>query len=478
MFVPTPQYDRSQLTIGIVHCGVGNFHRAHQAWYLDRLMNAGLAHDWAICGVGLMPTDAHMRDVMTTQDGLYTLVLKHPDGRLEPRVLGSIVDYLFAPDDPDAVLQRLTHPHTRIVSLTITEGGYNIDHTTGEFNLDNAGVQHDLAHPHSPTTVFGFVTEALQRRRAAGHAPFTVMSCDNMQGNGTVARRSFLAFAAARDSELASWMSTNVAFPNSMVDRITPATTQADRDLVHNRWQIPDAWPVTAEPFAQWVLEDTFPAGRPPYEDADVQVVADVEPYELMKLRLLNASHQAMAYFGTLMGYEYAHEAASDPLIRSLLQRYMHDEAMPTLEPVAGVDLNEYMATLLERFANPAVADTLTRLCTDASDRIPTFLLPVIRDCLDAGLPVTFAAAVVASWAHYCEGVTDMGEAITITDSRAADLQAAASESRNDPRAFVRQHDIFGDLGAQPDFADTFTAVLQTIRQAGARGALQQLVGT
>nr|WP_233580025.1 mannitol dehydrogenase family protein [Frondihabitans sp. PhB188] len=474
--VPTPTYDRAAVTTGIVHFGLGNFHRAHQAMYVDRLMEAGGALDWGITGVGVMPRDAEMRDVLAAQDHLYTLVLKHPDGSLEPRVVGSIHDFLYAPDDPEAVLALMSAPSTRIVSLTVTEGGYNIDHVTGEFVLDAPAIAADLADGAVPATMFGFVTEALRRRRDAGVEPFTVMSCDNIQGNGDTARQTIVAFATAKAQELGAWIEATVAFPNSMVDRITPVTFDADRDLVRDEFGIDDAWPVVAEPFEQWVLEDHFTLGRPPYEEAGVQVVDDVVPYELMKLRLLNASHQAMAYFGILSGHAYAHEATADPLIRELLRRYMDEEGTPTLEPVPGIDLDAYKATLIDRFGNPAIRDTLARLAAESSDRIPKWLLPVVRANLDAGGDFLLSAAVVASWARYDEGVDEKGDPIDVVDQLREPLMAAAAGNRADDLAFLRNRDVFGDLVDDERFVAAYRATLATLHADGAQAALRTVL--
>jgi mannitol 2-dehydrogenase len=475
--VPTPTYDRSAVTPGIVHFGLGNFHRAHQAMYLDRLLERGEALDFGIVGVGVMPRDAEMRDVLAAQDHLYTLVLKHPDGTLEPRVIGSIIGFDYAPDDPEAVLALMSTPTTRIVSLTVTEGGYNIDHVTGEFVLDAPAIAADLEGGVVPTTMFGFVTEALRRRRDAGIAPFTVMSCDNIQGNGDTAKQTITAFATAKDAELGAWIEANVEFPNSMVDRITPVTTDADRALVRDRFGIDDAWPVVCEPFEQWVLEDSFTLGRPAYEEVGVQVVDDVVPYELMKLRLLNASHQTMAYFGTLAGYTYAHEATEDPRIATLLRRYMDDEGTPTLQPVPGIDLDDYKATLMERFGNPAIADTLARLAAESSDRIPKWLLPVVRSNLKAGRPVTLAAGVVASWARYDEGVDEHGSRIEVVDQLRDVLMPAAQQQMADPLAFLRNRDVFGDLVDDERFTEPYLEVLGNLHEVGAQGSLAHLLG-
>jgi mannitol 2-dehydrogenase len=473
--VPGPEYDRDEVAVGIVHLGVGGFHRAHQAMYLDRLMQQGKGLEWGICGVGVLPQDRRMAEAMAAQDCLYTLVVKHPDGHLEPRVIGSMVQYLLAPDDPEAVVERMAAPTTRIVSLTITEGGYNVNQVTGEFDAADEDVQHDLAARSAPRTAFGLVVAALVRRRERGVPPFTVMSCDNIQGNGDVARRMFGAYATLRDPELGQWLEQQVHFPNSMVDRITPVTSDADRELLEQRFGLRDAWPVVCEPFTQWVLEDSFAGDRPPLEDVGVQLVEDVEPYELMKLRLLNASHQALAYLGYLSGYRYAHEVCQDPLFVRFLLGYMDDEATPTLEPVPGVDLGDYKHTLIERFANPEVRDTLARLCAESSDRIPTWLVPVIRSQLARGGDIARSALVVASWARYAEGVDEQGAPIEVVDRRRDRVRAAAQRQRQDPAAFLADRELFGDLVDDTRFVEAYTAALASLHGRGARATLEAL---
>ncbi|MCI2238019.1 mannitol dehydrogenase family protein [Paenibacillus sp. TRM 82003] len=474
--VPVPTYDRSAVTPGIVHIGVGGFHRAHQAMYLDRLMNEGKALDWGIRGLGVLPHDARMKEVMDAQGGLYTLVLKHPDGTREPRVIGSILDFLHAPADPEAAVEAMADERIRVVSLTVTEGGYNIDAVTGEFVLDAPAVAADLAEGAAPGTTFGLVTEALRRRRERGVAPFTVMSCDNIQGNGHNARKVFVAFATAKDPKLGAWIGENVRFPNSMVDRITPVTTDADRTEVRERFGVEDAWPVVCEPFTQWVLEDDFVAGRPPYEDAGVQVVEDVEPYELMKLRLLNASHQALCYFGHLAGYRLVHEVAQDPLFARFLLAYMEREGTPTLPPVPGIDLDAYRRELISRFSNGEVRDTVARLCAESSDRIPKWLLPVVRDRLAHGGEFHRAAAVVASWARYAEGVDEDGDPIEVVDRLAGRLVATAQRNRTEPTAFIVDRSLFGGLVDDERFVAEYTATLASLHEKGSRATLESLV--
>jgi mannitol 2-dehydrogenase len=473
--MPVPSYDRAALTPGLVHVGVGGFHRAHQAMYHDRLMNAGRALAWGICGVGLLEGDRRMHDVLRAQDGLYTLVVKHPDGTYEPRVIGAIVEHLFAPADPDAVIERMAAQTTRIVSLTITEGGYNVDDSSGEFDAEDPGVVHDLRTPAAPRTAFGYVTEALRRRRERGLAPFTVMSCDNLEGNGHRARHAFTAFARLRDPALGEWIEREVRFPNGMVDRITPVTSDADREEVRARFGVEDGWPVVCEPFAQWVLEDAFSDGRPPYEDAGVQVVGDVEPYELMKLRLLNGAHQAIAYFAALCGHRFIHEAAQEPGFRAFVLAYLREEAAPTLPPVPGVDLEDYEETVIERFSNRQIRDTVARICAETSDRIPKFVLPVIRAQLARGGPVRRAAAVVASWARYAEGRDDQGAPIEVVDRLGDRLSANARRQREDPDAFIADRAVFGDLAADPRFAAAYRAALASLHERGARATLDAL---
>jgi mannitol 2-dehydrogenase len=492
--VPVPTYDRDALRVGIVHIGVGGFHRAHQAMYLDRLFAAGRDGDWALCGVGVLEADRAMGEVLHRQDELYTLVEKHADGSREPRVIGSMVEYLVAPDDPEAVLTRMTDPAVRIVSLTVTEGGYHVNAATGEFDASEASIAHDLSRAADapPTSAFGYLVEALRRRRAARDRPFTVMSCDNIAGNGDVAHRMITAFARLRDetlgTDLADWIEREVPFPNSMVDRITPRTTDEDRAELAGRSGVDDGWPVVCEPFCQWVLEDRFAdqgersdgtrrSSRPAFEEAGVQVVDDVEPYELMKLRLLNASHQALAYLGYLAGFRYAHEVAADDEFVAFVRGYMDAEATPTLLPVPGVDLDDYKATLLARFANPEIRDTLARLAAESSDRIPPWLVPVIRANLANGGEIERSALIVAAWARYAEGVDEDGGPIEVVDTgRAEERTATARRYPDEPLAFLADSSLFGDLVDDDRFTEAYRRHLDRLHDDGARAALQAVL--
>ncbi len=472
--LPGPRYDRSTVTTGIVHIGVGGFHRSHQAVYVDDLLNAGYGTEWGICGVGLLPGDERMREVMDAQDGLYTVVTKHADGYLEPRIVGSMVGYLFAPDDVEAVIEKMADPAVRIVSLTITEGGYGLD-GEGQFDPSTKAIAADLEPDAVPRTAFGLITEALRRRRDRGIDAFTVMSCDNIEGNGHVVSRVLTGFAERKDAELGAWIAEHVLFPNSMVDRITPVTTDDDRAELADRFGIGDGWPVVAEPFTQWVLEDHFGAGRPPFERVGVQVVDDVEPYELMKLRLLNASHQSLAYPAYLAGFQYVHEAAQDPVIVRFLLDYMRIEAVPTLRPVPGIDLDAYTEQLIERFANPGVRDTVARLCTNSSDMIPKFLLPVVRAQLDAGGPIERAASAIAFWARYAQGTDEHGNPIEVVDHRRDDVMAAAQRDIDEPGSFLDQPAVFADLGQNPHLRKTYIDAITVVREFGVRAALARI---
>jgi mannitol 2-dehydrogenase len=475
--VPTPGYDRAAATVGIVHFGFGNFHRSHQAVYLDALMDAGQGLDWGIAGVGVMPNDTEMRDAMAPQDTLFTLVVRNPDGSLEPRVIGAALEFHYAPDDPEAVYARLVDPAVRIVSLTVTEGGYLKNPATGEFDAADPAVVHDVEHPEDPRTVFAYIVEGLRRRREARLEPFAVLSCDNLQGNGDVARQTVTEFARLVDPELAEWISTDVAFPNCMVDRITPATTDADREALSRDFGIEDRWPVPAEPFTQWIVEDHFPLGRPALEAVGVQFVDDVRPYELMKLRLLNAAHQAIAYLGAPLGYVLVDETLGDDRIRDYLRRYMADEAAPTLGELPGIDLDAYMDTLIERFSNPGIRDTLVRLATDGSNRMPTFTLPVLRANLEAGRQVALGAAMCAAWSEYWRliGTGEISGSEVPADVKAEEMTTAALA--DDPAAFIEQRALFGEVADDERFRTAFLRARQSFAESGVHPTLDALLG-
>lgn len=474
--IQKPSYDRSKITAGIIHFGVGGFHRAHQAVYIDDLLNQGETK-WGICGIGVMENDKKMYEILKAQDHLYTMIVKHDNGHYDTRVIGSIIDYIYAPDNPSIAIEKMAHPDIKIVSLTITEGGYNFNQATGDFDLNNPDIIHDLNNPDHPKTAFGLITAALAERRKKGLPSFSIQSCDNIQGNGDVAKKMFYAFAKAKDEDLAAWIVKNTAFPNSMVDRITPVTTSEDIKWLEKHREYHDRWPVVCEDFTQWVIEDHFCNTRPAYEKVGVELTDDVLPYELMKLRLLNASHQALTYFGYLTGYRYAHEVCADPYFVQFLLNFMHKEAEPTLRPLKDVDLDLYQKTLIKRFANPHIADSLARLCAESSDRIPKWLVDIIWEQLDKSEPqIKRCAAVVASWTRYMEAVDEQQNPIEINDRLKDRLIQIARQAREDNSIFIRQEDLFGKLAEQPLFMDHYCEALNKIYTQGAYATLKEYV--
>ena len=464
-------YDRTKITPGILHIGVGGFHRAHEAAYIDDLLQLGGSEAWGIIGIGLLPHDAKMRDALLAQHHCYTLV-ERGEGLTRARVIGSLIEYLLASDAPERVLARMCSPAIKIVSLTITEGGYCILPSTGEFNATEPGIAHDLEHPTTPKTAFGYIVEALRRRRAEGAPPFTILSCDNLQGNGDVARKAALAYAQLLDSDLCEWIAQNVSFPNSMVDRITPATSEADREALHAKFGIEDLWPVVCEPFRQWIIEDKFCNGRPDLERVGVQLVEDVHPYETMKIRLLNASHSAMGYLGYLAGFQTICDTIQDPEFRLYITKLMNEETTPLLPPIPGIDLEQYKKTLIERFSNPAIQDRLTRICLDGSNKLPKFILPSLREGLLKGTPTRRLSLCIASWIRFLTGVDELGNEIVIDDPRAAALTKLAREGGKDPRKILQWQEVFGDLASSEKFVSEVESALVSLYERGARSTI------
>jgi mannitol 2-dehydrogenase len=466
--VPGPPERRDALTPAVVHLGVGAFHRAHQAVYLDDLARLG-CRDWGEIGVGLH--SPAVRDALSSQDWLYTVVERGRDGDTA-RIVGSMVDYLFAPDDPERVVAALADPRTRVVTLTITGGGYPVDER-GRFRADDAD-----ALPDRPRSAFGYLVAALDRRRAAGLPGFTVLSCDNMPGNGVVTRTCVQGLAGSVDPDLAAWIEKNVGFPSSMVDRITPATDEQARRLVAEQFGVADRWPVITEPFRQWVIEDRFTAGRPPLDLVGVQFVDDVGPYQLMKTRLLNAGHSALGYLGFLTGCDTTSDAMANPVIADYLAALMRQEIAGLLPEVPGIDLDAYQRTLLERFANPRINDQLSRLCGRGSTKMPAYLLPSLTEARRLGRPTTLLTLAVAGWCRYLRGVDRNGAPIDIRDARGDVLQALAAQAAPDPRPLLRLTTIFGVLGEDPDFVRRLEEAIRDIDEYGPPAAIAGQLAT
>ncbi len=429
---------------------------------------------WGECGLGVLQSDERMRDALKGQDCLYTVVQRSP-GEQAARVIGAMTEYIHAPVDRERAIEKMAAAETRIVSLTITEGGYFIDEGTRKFNPDHPEIQHDLAYPEVPITSIGYIAIALDRRRRRGLPPFTLMSCDNLQGNGEVVKSVLLGFAHLKCAALEQWIAEHVSFPNSMVDRITPATTAQDRIAVREDYGLEDAWPVMTEPFIQWVIEDDFCNGRPRWEKVGAQLVSDVAPYELMKMRLLNGSHMAMAYLGALAGYTYVHEVMQDALFVAFIERFM-EEVTPVVPKIPGVSVKDYKKVLMERFANPAIHDQVTRICSEGSAKLPKWVLPSILELMEQSRSINLLSLVIASWIHYLkEGVNERGEALEIVDARAAELRAIAKAAGTDPRPMLAVTSIFGEvLPISAVFVANVERALQLLAKMGAATTMRQ----
>ena len=443
--VEIPAYDRSALKTGIVHIGIGGFHRAHQAYYTDQLLHLPHNTDWGICGVGLLDTDRKIIDTLIQQNGLYTLMTIRPDGAPTARIIGSIVGYLFAPENPEAVLEKMADPDVRIVTLTITEGGYRID-----------------------SAVFGYLAQALKRRRDREIAGLTLQSCDNIQHNGDVLKKILLAYVKETEPGLTDWVEKHVAFPNSMVDRITPVTVPADAERLKSVFGIEDAWPVVCEPFIQWVIEDKFSNGRPAWESVGAMFTGDVGPYEKMKLRLLNAGHSLLGMLGSLNGCSTIDEAVGIPWLRTFLCSFMDHEVTPVLDNMMDFNVEAYKDSLIERFGNPGMKDRLARICLESSAKIPVFVLPTIREQLERGGDIKRGTLIVAAWCRYLELSGTLGHPWEIQDAMKDVLLKRARESVDgDLLAFLKIEQVFGDLLRSKRFVETYCSLVDGLRTHG-----------
>ncbi len=471
-----PTYDRSKVRAGIAHLSVGNFHRAHQAVYTDRVLALGGQDAWGILGIGLIDTPAERAkaEALKGQGGLYSLTEYPPEGQPEARIVGSIVEYLHAPADIEAVLERLADPAIRIVTMTITEGGYNIDET-GRFKLEEPAFAADLK-AEVPRTSFGILTEALRRRRDAGVGPFSIFSCDNLRHNGSVARNAVLSFAHAKDPALAGWIENHVTFPSSMVDRITPAVGPADVNRLNRQTGIDDATPVFAEDFIQWVVEDDFCAGRPAWEKVGVQFTGDVNAYEQVKLRMLNAAHLALAYPGTLMGYRLVHLAMQDRDVRTLLEQFMARDAAPLLDAPADMPTGPYAEKLISRFSNPAIGDQMLRLCSNGAAKMPVYLQDNTVGTLKRGAEHRRIALVLAAYADYIKGTDDEGQHYDLDEPHLSEADKLLAADPDLKAALDMSMFAGWDLADHAAFAEDFARYRQSIRDQGTAKTLSQLL--
>lgn len=465
-----PNYSRADVTPGIVHIGIGAFHRAHMAVYVDDIL-VNEPH-WGIIGASVRSPDTKI--ALAPQDYLYSVTAKDADGA-SSRVVGSVIDIIDASQDTRSLIATISDPAIRILSLTVTEKGYCHDPASGELLSDHPDIIHDLAHPETPRSVPGIIAAALATRRARGAKGLTVLSCDNLQGNGHVAGNVVRGLAQLRDHSLAAWIADNVSFPSTMVDRIVPSTTESDRQAVDDILGLEDAWPVVTEPFSQWVIEDKFVAGRPAFETVGVQMVAEVEPFEFMKLRMLNGSHSAMAYLGLLAGYETVAQTIADPGVRTLLQTMMAEEVIPTLS-VPGIDLIDYRDRLLRRFANPALQHRCAQIAMDGSQKLPQRVLMPIRERLDRRQPIQLLSLTVAAWiAHVARTV--QADPADLRDPLVDRLAEAVRNSDGTAASLVRNifaiTDIFGDdLAAKPELTDAVEAHLDRLLSQGVGSAI------
>ena len=468
-----PAYDPRAVGIGVVHLGIGAFHRAQTAVYADDAL-ALERGDWGVCGVSLRSPE--VRDRLAPQDGLYTAVEKSPGGTRR-RVIGAVREVRFLGDERGDIQTRLAASSTRIISLTITEKGYCHDPATGRLNLTHPDIVHDLAEPNDPISAVGLIVAALDARRLSHGNPVTVLCCDNLPHNGALVRGLVQTFAEVRDLALAQWIRDYASFPSTMVDRIVPATTARDVEENDGALGLHDAAPVMHEPFRQWVIEDDFAAGRPSWERVGAQLVDDVAPFEAMKLRLLNASHSALAYLGYLAGYEFIYQVAAQADFIAYMRRLMREEVAPTLKLPVGVDVAAYQNALVERFGNPALPHRTQQIAMDGSQKLPQRLLGTVRDNLAASRSVDLAALAVAGWMRYVSGVDEAGREIKVSDPLAPEFARIARTQRGDPTALAHGllslRAVFGDdLPADRRFVGAVTSSLASLYAAGAAGTV------
>lgn len=470
--IARPTYDRAELTPGIVHIGVGNFHRAHQAWYLHRLMQEGLARDWAIIGAGVRSYDAVMREKLLEQDCLTTLIELDPAGA-SAEVTGAMIDYLPVAEGHAPLINAMSDPRIRIVSMTVTEGGYFLNAKTGAFDPSHKDIQYDAANPDAPRTAFGAIVAALAARKAAGHRPFTAMSCDNLQGNGSILRTCVTTLARMTSPSLADWIDQEGAFPNSMVDCIVPATTPEVIDRARS-FGVEDSAPVTHENFRQWVIENDFCEGRPQWERVGATLADDVHSFESMKLRILNGGHQLLANAGEILSVPTIADCMAHPAIASFFRKVQSEEIVPYVASVPGMSAEAYLDLVERRFSNPEIRDSTRRVAFDGSSRHPGFLLPSLRDSLASGGSVAGLALAQALWARMCAGVREDGTQIEDNDPNWDALNSAAIAAKDDPKAWILQNGIYGDLSEHEKFAESFSRALTSLWRDGCDATLRQ----
>ena len=467
-----PSYDRTALKSGILHMSVGGFHRSHQAVYLDMFLNK-FAENWMITGVGLLPQDLDNLKALENQDGLYSVLERSPEGD-EVRIVGSMKNVLHAPSNPQAVIDQIANPEIKILSLTITEKGYCYDDKRN-LNTNHPAVKNDIALPANPQTAYGYIVKGLQKRREDNAGPITIMCCDNLPGNGHITEHLLLQFTNLADAPLASWIKDNCSFPNAMVDRITPVTTDKIRTILAEDFNISDAWPVVCEDYLQWILEDKFIAGRPGLDKVGVQIVEEVEPYEKMKVRLLNGSHSALSYVSYMLGYREVDKAMADPLVSKFVRAYMDECITPSLPSVPGIDLDKYKDKLISRFANPSISDQVQRLAEDGSQKIRNAIVPPLEFQLENNGEIKWIALALAGWYRYLNGSDEASAKIEIKDPMAEKLNARAQANPKDPAGLLGVEEIFGaKLASEPRIVQAIKTYLEKMYSQGMRKTLEE----
>ena len=469
-----PIYDRSQLQAGIVHIGVGNFHRAHLSWYLHRLMQKGMDLDWAIIGSGVTEYDISMREKLANQDYLTTLIELDPKGNQSSEIVGPMIDYVAVEKNNQSLIQAMSKPNIRIVSLTVTEGGYFINEK-GELILDHPDLVHDIQNPDSPRTAFGAMVSALDLRRQSGCGPFTGLSCDNLMENGNKLKQAVLGIATKRNLELADWIEKNCTFPNAMVDCIVPRTGDVEINIVKNLG-INDLAPVSHEDFRQWVIEDKFCAGRPAWEKVGVQFSDNVHGYENQKIRILNAGHQILANAAELLHIETVRDAMKNPILTNLLEKVEQTDVLPHVSPVPGLTPQDYLKLISDRFANPSIQDTIRRIAFDGSSRHAVFITPSIRDGLSKNNSIEGLSLVEALWARMCEGTREDGSIIESNDPQWSKLNSIAKQSKDHPEEWLKQSAVYGDLFQNTLFVNSFVHWLQELYKNGVEQTINKYI--
>ncbi|WP_418264628.1 mannitol dehydrogenase family protein [Flavobacterium faecale] len=471
--ISVPSYDRDLISTSIVHIGVSNFHRSHQAYYIHELIDKYNELNYGICGVDLLDSDRKIYNILKDQDGLFTLYTKEKNGSHKAKIIGSIVEYFYGPENPLAVIEKMANPDIKIISLTIAEDGYHLNEITGEFDINHPGVTEDIKNPFSPKTVFGYLTQSFKLRKLRNLPGCTIISCDNIKSNGDTMKQSLLKYVSKIEPDLLDWIAKNTSFPNTMVDRITPITNSKDINTLKEDFFIDDQWPVVCESFSQWIIEDQFIHDRPSWDKVGVQYTQNIAPFENLKLRLLNASHTILGILGTLHGYKTVYETANDTDFMFFLKTFLDEEVTPTLTDSDKKSIENYKKSLVSRFLNPHINDQLFRICQESSAKVPLFILPTVKHQLENEKKVKSAAFVIAAWTKYNDGVDDNDNPYEIIDTLSGTLIRTAALSIQNPIKFLEIKSIFDDLSQNEVFTSYYLEALALLRENKVKTCIQ-----